>query len=76
VSTQETSSTPADSEPWMCGRATLVTVTSSTCMTVTSITEPVMAHLRAEPTADSPIGSVAAAVLTPARECAGLALGR
>ena len=38
---------PADSEPCMCGSATLVTLVSRTCMTVTIITESVMAHLRA-----------------------------
>ena len=50
VSTHETSSTPADSEPWMWGRATLVTVTSRTCITVTNITAPVIVHFRAAPT--------------------------
>src|SRR5262245_50929832 len=50
VRTQDTSSTPADSEPWMCGSATFVTVTSSTCMTVTIMTVKVMSHLRVAPT--------------------------
>src|SRR2546425_6635229 len=38
---------PADIEPCMWGSATLVTLVSSTCMTVTIITESVMAHRRA-----------------------------
>ena len=38
----------AESEPCMCGSATLVMLVSSTCMTVTIITEKVMAHFRAE----------------------------
>ena len=46
VSTQEISSTPADSDPCMWGRATLMTVTSSTCITVTVMTVAVMAHRR------------------------------
>ena len=53
VSTQDTSSTPAESEPWMCGSATLVTVTSSTCITVTSITDAVIVHLCAAPSSGS-----------------------
>ena len=44
VSTQDTSSTPAESAPWMCGRATLMTVMSSTCMIVTVMTVAVMAQ--------------------------------
>src|SRR5215510_4217778 len=46
--THDISSTPAESEPCMWGRATLVMLVSSTCMIVTIITENVMAHLRAE----------------------------
>src|SRR6266849_1730009 len=42
--TQVTSSTPADSEPCMCGSTTLVTLVSRTCMTVTSMAESVMSH--------------------------------
>src|SRR5438034_11429269 len=42
--TQVTSSTPADSEPCMCGRTTLVTLVSMTCITVTSMAESVMSH--------------------------------
>src|SRR5215467_6237080 len=47
VITHDISSMPAESEPCMCGRATLVTLESSTCMTVTIMTENVMAHRRA-----------------------------
>jgi len=47
VSTQAISSTLADSEPCMWGSATLVTLVSTICITVTSMTETVMAHLRA-----------------------------
>src|SRR3989442_7824049 len=46
---------PADSEPCRWGRATLVTLVSRTCMTVTIITESVMAHLRAGETCASVI---------------------
>src|SRR5262245_5074490 len=45
--THDIASMPADSEPCMCGRATLVTLESRTCMTVTIMTENVMAHRRA-----------------------------
>src|SRR2546427_12537395 len=55
VMTQDISSMPADSEPCMWGRATLVTLVSRTCMTVTIITESVMAHLRAGDTCASVI---------------------
>src|SRR5262245_10247042 len=37
----------------MCGRATLVTVTSRTCITVTSMIEPVIVHFRPAPTSMS-----------------------
>src|SRR5262245_6552815 len=37
----------AEKLPCMCGSATLVMLVSSTCITVTIITENVMAHLRA-----------------------------
>src|SRR5262245_63214153 len=47
VNTQATSSTLAESEPCMCGSATLVTLVSTICITVTSMTANVMAHLRA-----------------------------
>src|SRR5262245_2835781 len=60
VSTQEISSTPADSEPCMCGSATLVTVTSSTCMMVTVMTVAVMAHRRSAPTGASPLAGASA----------------
>ena len=43
VMTHDISKRPADSEPCMWGRATLVTLKSRTCMTVTIITENVMA---------------------------------
>src|SRR6185295_9303038 len=48
VMTHDTSSRPADSEPCRCGSTTLVTLVSSTCMKATTITDSVMAHLRAE----------------------------
>ena len=57
VMTHDISSTPADSEPCMCGRATLVTLVSRTCMTVTIITDTVMAHLRAGEICPSAAGS-------------------
>src|SRR5207245_3373927 len=46
VMTQDISSRPADSEPCMWGSATLVTLVSRTCMTVTIITENVIAQRR------------------------------
>src|SRR5437764_33344 len=49
VVTQDISSMLAEKEPCMCGRATLVMLVSSTCITVTIITEKVMAHFRAAP---------------------------
>src|SRR2546421_85697 len=49
VITQDISSMLAEKEPCMCGRATLVMLVSSTCITVTIITEKVMAHFRAAP---------------------------
>ena len=45
--TQDVSSTLVESEPYMWGRATLVMLVSSICVTVTSITDMVTAHLRA-----------------------------
>src|SRR5262249_22125196 len=51
--THATSSTPAESEPWMWGSATLVTVTASTCMIVTVITAAGMAPRRTAPTGPS-----------------------
>src|SRR5262245_8185300 len=57
VITHDISSTPADSDPCMCGSATLVTLVSSTCMTVTIITDTVMAHRRAPDTGASPGGA-------------------
>src|SRR5262245_3084659 len=47
VTTHETSSTPADSEPCMWGSVTLVTLLSRICMTVSGITEKVIAHFSA-----------------------------
>src|SRR5512144_1301755 len=44
--TQDISSTPAESDPCMWGSATLVMLVSRTCITVTIITERVMAHFR------------------------------
>ena len=46
VMTHDISSRPADSEPCMWGSATLVTLESRTCMTVTIMTENVIAHRR------------------------------
>src|SRR6266850_1453695 len=46
VMTHDISSMLAANEPCMWGSATLVMLVSSTCITVTSITENVMAHLR------------------------------
>src|SRR5436309_9393078 len=46
VMTHYISSIPAESEPCMWGSATLVTLVSRTCMTVTIITENVMAQRR------------------------------
>src|SRR5262249_8249353 len=62
VRTQDISSMPADSEPCMWGSATLVTLVSRTCMTVTIITESVIAHLRAVEISVSIRGSVASTV--------------
>src|SRR5438046_4331788 len=47
--TRDVASMLAWKEPCMCGRGTLVRLVSSTCITVTIITENVMAHLRPEP---------------------------
>src|SRR6185436_450297 len=47
--TQDISSMLAEKEPCMWGRATLVMLVSRTCITVTIITEKVMAHLRPVP---------------------------
>src|SRR5207247_9529003 len=47
VRTHDISSTPAESEPCMCGRATFVTLVSRICITVTSMTETVISHFRA-----------------------------
>jgi len=60
--THDISSIPADIEPCMWGRATLVTLESRICMTVTIITENVMAHRRAGVICQSVAGSTA---LTP-----------
>ena len=57
VMTHDISSIPADIEPCMWGRATLVTLESRTCMTVTIITENVMAHRRAGEICPSVTGS-------------------
>jgi hypothetical protein len=57
VMTHDISSMPADIEPCMWGRATLVTLESRTCMTVTIITENVMAHRRAGEICPSVTGS-------------------
>ena len=57
MTTHDISSMPADSEPCMWGSATLVTLVSSTCMTVTIITDSVMAQRRA--------GEIGASVTPP-----------
>jgi hypothetical protein len=44
VTTHATSSTPAESEPCRCGSTTLVTLVSMICITVTSMTEMVIAQ--------------------------------
>ena len=54
VSTHETSSSPAESAPWMWGRATLVTLVSRTWSTDTSMTVTVMAQRRALPSGGRP----------------------
>src|ERR1700716_53370 len=46
VTTHDISSMPADIEPCIGGRGTLVTLVSSACMTVTIITDRVMAQRR------------------------------
>src|SRR2546422_4539201 len=57
VMTHDISWIPADIEPCMWGRATLVTLESRTCMTVTIMTENVMAHRRAGEICPSVTGS-------------------
>src|ERR1700752_3857401 len=47
VMTHDISSMLAEKLPCMCGSATLVMLVSSTCITVTIMTEKVIAHLRA-----------------------------
>src|SRR5438128_5167359 len=49
VMTHDISSMLAENEPCMWGSTTLVMLVSRTCITVTSITERVMTHLRADP---------------------------
>ena len=44
--THDVSSTLVESDPCMCGSATLVMLVSRICITVMSITEPVIIHLR------------------------------
>src|SRR5580765_5395555 len=53
VMTHDISSMLAENEPCMCGSATLVMLVSSTCITVTIMTESVMAHFRTDPTGAS-----------------------
>src|SRR4029453_2096920 len=50
VRTQDTSSRPAESDPCRCGRTTLVTLVSRTCMKATTMTDKVMAHFCVEET--------------------------
>src|ERR1041385_6818813 len=56
VITHETSSSPADSEPWRCGSTTLVTLGSGICMKSTTMTVRVMAHFWVEETGASGAG--------------------
>ena len=63
VMTHATSSTLAESDPCMCGSATLVTLVSSTCITATTITEHVRSHFRAGERSLSPAASVDADAL-------------
>ena len=53
VMTHDISSMLAENEPCMWGRATLVMLVSSTCITVTNMTESVIAHFRTDPTGAS-----------------------
>src|SRR5207249_9195029 len=55
--THDISSTLAESEPCMCGRATFVTLVSRICMTVTSMTEKVISHFRAAESGAAGAGS-------------------
>src|SRR5258706_10021290 len=57
--THATSSTLAESEPCMCGSATLVTLVSSTCITATTMTENVSSHFRVALSSLSPAASAA-----------------
>src|SRR5437660_11121333 len=59
VMTHDISSIPADIEPCMWGKATLVTLEPRTCMTVTVIPEYVMAHRRAGEICPSVTGATA-----------------
>src|SRR4030095_16689216 len=58
VRTQDTSSRPAESDPCRCGRTTLVTLVSRTCMKATTMTDKVMAHFCVEETCPSAPGGV------------------
>src|SRR5713226_2808579 len=64
--THETSSSPAESEPCRCGSTTLVTLVSSTCMNATTITDRVMAHLRAEEIGPPSLGDALTRPTSPA----------
>ena len=55
--THDVSSTLVDSEPCMCGSATLVMLVSRICITVINITEIVINHLRAGESAKGNWGS-------------------
>ena len=77
VMTQDISSSPAESDPCMWGRATLVTLVSRTCMTVTIITDIVMAQRRAGEIGASAKGARLSVVAAPGpltrrtRRCCG-----
>jgi len=62
VMTHDVSSTLVESEPCMCGSATLVTLVSSTCITATTMTEKVSSHFRVGVSSLSPAASAAAVV--------------
>src|ERR1700687_77425 len=62
--THDTSSSASESDPCRCGSTTWVTLLSSTCMKATTITDRVMAHLRAEEIGPAS-GVAATATLAP-----------
>ena len=74
VSTQETSSSPAESAPWIWGSATLVMLVSRIWSTDTSITVTVMAQRRALPSGGSPAACPAGAIAEGSRPSEVLAV--